>query len=262
MAVIRLGAVDYLNARPLVEGLDRRPDLFALRFDPPSTCAALLHEGAIDVGMIPSIEFQRGVAPYLIVGGMGIVSDGPVASVALFSPKKTGAIRSIAVDTSSRTSTGLLRVLCRESLGIEPEFVPMPPAIDAMLQRCDAALVIGDPALYLDHQEARLSKIDLGEQWTGLTGLPFVWAFWAGRPGVLSEAALAALGAARDAGVAASDAIAVAYCGPARAALGQAYLRDNIQYVLDERAAAGLRKYYELAAKHGVIDEVRPPVFY
>ncbi len=155
MAVIRLGAVDYLNARPLVHGLDRRTDLFALRFDPPSTCAALLHEGAIDVGMIPSIEFQRGVAPYLIVGGMGIVSDGPVASVALFSARTIGEIRSIAVDTSSRTSTGLLRVLCRESFGIEPEFVPMPPAIDAMLERCDAALVIGDPALYLDHQAAR-----------------------------------------------------------------------------------------------------------
>ena len=150
MAVIRLGAVDYLNARPLVHGLDRRTDLFALRFDAPSTCATLLHEGAVDVGMIPSIEFQRGVAPYLIVDGMGIVSDGPVASVALFSARPLVEIRSIAVDTSSRTSTGLLRVLCRESFDIEPEFVPMPPAIDAMLERCDAALVIGDPALYLD----------------------------------------------------------------------------------------------------------------
>jgi chorismate dehydratase len=266
MAVIRLGAVDYLNARPLVYGLghdfDRRSDLFALRFDPPSMCAALLHEGAIDVGMIPSIEFQRGVAPYLIVRGLGIVSEGPVASVALFSPRTVGEIRSIAVDTSSRTSTGLLRVLCRESFGIEPEFVPMPPVIEAMLQRCDAALVIGDPALYLDHQAARLAKIDLGEQWTSLTGLPFVWAFWAGRPGVLPTAALTVLREARDAGVAASDAIADAYCGPGRAALGRAYLRDNIRYVLDEGAAAGLLKYYELAEKHGVIDAVRPPVFY
>jgi len=262
MAVIRLGAVDYLNARPLVHGLDRRPDLFALRFDAPSKCATLLHEGAIDVGMIPSIEFERGVAPYLIVGGLGIVSEGPVASVALFSARTVAEIRSIAVDTSSRTSTGLLRVLCRESFGIEPEFVPMPPIIDAMLQRCDAALVIGDPALYLDHQAAGLGKIDLGEQWTSLTGLPFVWAFWAGRPGVLPADALTALREARDAGLAASDAIADAYCGPERAALGRAYLRDNIRYVFDERAAAGLRKYYELAEKHGVIDAVRPAVFF
>ena len=262
MAVIRLGAVDYLNARPLVHGLDRRPDLFALQFDAPSKCAALLHEGAIDVGLIPSIEFQRGGAPYLIVGGMGIVSEGPVASVALFSARAVGEVRSIAVDTSSRTSTDLLRVLCRESFGIEPEFVPMPPVIDAMRERCDAALVIGDPALYLNHQAARLEKIDLGERWARLTGLPFVWAFWAGRPGVLPAAALTALREARDAGVAASDAIADAYCGPERAALGRAYLRDNIRYGLDERAAAGLRKYYELAAKHGLIDVVRPAVFY
>jgi len=262
MAMIRLGAVDYLNAQPLVYGLDQRTDLFALQFDAPSTCAMLLHEGAIDVGMIPSIEFQRGVAPYRIVPGMGIVSEGPVVSVALFSARPIGEIRSIAADTSSRTSTGLLRVLCREGFGIEPEFVPMPPAIEPMIQRCDAALVIGDPALYLDHQAAGLGKIDLGEQWTSLTGLPFVWAFWAGRPGVLSAAALAALVKARDAGVAASDAIADEYCGPERAALGRAYLRDNIQYVLDERAASGLAKYYELAALHGLIELMRPPTFY
>ncbi len=262
MAVIRLGAVDYLNARPLVYGLEQRTSLFALQFDAPSKCASLLHEGAIDVGMIPSIEYQRGVAPYLIVPGMGIVSEGPVASVALFSSKAIDEIRSVAVDTSSRTSTGLLRVLCRERFGIEPEFVPMPPAIDPMIERCDAALVIGDPALYLDHRAAGLAKIDLGEEWTSLTGLPFVWAFWAGRPGALPAAALAALAEARDAGVAASDAIANAYCGPERAALGRVYLRDNIRYLLDERAATGLRKYYELAAKHGVIDVVRPAVSY
>jgi chorismate dehydratase len=257
-----LGAVDYLNARPLVHGLETRTDLFALRFDPPSQCAMLLHEGAIDVGMIPTIEYQRGDEPYRIVPGMGIVSDGWVASVAVFSKVPVGAIRSIAVDTSSRTSAGLLRILCRESFSIAPEFVPMPPAIESMVERCDAALVIGDPALYLDHEAANLDKIDLGEQWTTLTGLPFVWAFWAGRPGALSAAAVAALTAARDAGVAASDEIADAYCGPARAALGRAYLRDNIRYTLDERAVAGLRKYYELAAKHGVIEHVRPIEFY
>jgi chorismate dehydratase len=262
MAVIRLGAVDYLNARPLVHGLDARTDLFALQFDAPSRCAMLLHEGAIDVGMIPSIEFQRGVAPYLIVPGMGIVSEGPVASVALLSARSIGEIRSIAVDTSSRTSTGLLRVLCREKFGIEPVFVPMPPAIETMVQHCDAALVIGDPALYLAHDAVGLRKIDLGEEWTSLTGLPFVWAFWAGRSGVLSAAALAALVEARDAGVAASDAIADEYCGPERAALGRGYLRDNIRYVLDGQAAAGLQTYYTLAAKHGVIEVVRPAAFY
>jgi chorismate dehydratase len=262
MSPIRLGAVDYLNARPLVHGLDRRLDHFALRFDSPSRCATLLHEGATDIGMIPSIEFQRSTEPYRIVAGMGIVSDGPVASVALFSAKPVADVRSIAVDTSSRTSAGLLRVLCRESFAIAPELVPMPPVIAPMLERCDAALVIGDPALYLDHRAAGLNKVDLGEEWTRLTGLPFVWAFWSGRKGVLSPAALAALVEARDAGVAASDAIADAYCGPERAALGRAYLRDNIKYDLGEREAAGLRRYYELAEKHGVVERVRPPEYF
>lgn len=262
MALTRLGAVEYLNARPLVYGLELRNDLFSVRYDVPSKCAALLHEGSIDLGMIPSIEFQRGTTPYQIVNGLGIISDGPVASVALFSARPIETAKTIALDTSSRASAGLVQVLCREAFGIDPELVPMPPSIDSMMAQCDAALVIGDPALYLDPARLGLSKTDLGEQWTKLTGLPFVWAFWAGRPGALSPAAIAALAHARDAGVAASEAIADAYSGPQRAALNRAYLRDNIKYDLDERAVAGLRRYYELAEKHGVIETMRAPVFY
>jgi chorismate dehydratase len=262
MALTRLGAVDYLNARPLVFGLELRNDLFTVRFDVPSKCAALLHEGSIDVGMIPSIEYLRGRTPYAIVPGLGIVSNGPVASVAVFTSRPLERVRSIAVDTSTRTSAGLLQVLCVEAFGVDPAFVPMAPSLEAMLARCDAALLIGDTALYLDHAAAGLAKVDLGERWTALTGLPFVWAFWAGRPGALSHEGVRALSDARDAGVLASDAVAEAYCGRERAALGRAYLRENIQYVLDARAAAGLRRYYELAQKHGVIDAVTAPVFY
>lgn len=260
--MVRLGAVDYLNARPLVYGLEMRTDIFSLRFDVPSKCAALLHEGSIDVGMIPSIEYLRGRAPYLIVPGSGIISNGPVASVALFSTKPVTQIRSVAADTSSRTSNGLLRVLCYEAFGVDPSFVPMPPKIDEMLTACDAALLIGDPALYLDPASRGLLKIDLGQEWTTLTGLPFVWAFWAGRPDALSADAIRVLTEARDAGVAASDAIADAYCGPERAALGRAYLRDNIEYMLGEREAAGLTRYYELAAAHDVVESTKPFVFY
>jgi chorismate dehydratase len=262
MSVTRLGAVDYLNARPLVFGLEQKNDLFALRFDVPSKCAALLHDDSIDVGMIPSIEYLRGPASYRIVPGMGIISDGPVASVAVFSARPIEQVRSIALDTSSRASTGLVRVLCREAFGIEPEFVPMPPGIEAMLRQCDAALLIGDPALYLDHQTLGVLKADLGEHWTRFSGLPFVWAFWAGRPGVLSPAQLAALSEARHTGVAASDRIADDYCGPDRAALGRAYLRDNIQYTLDDRAVAGLKRYYALAHKHGLVDTVGDVTFF
>jgi chorismate dehydratase len=262
MSTIRLGAVNYLNARPLVFGLEQRSDLFALRFDSPSKCAALLHEGSIDIGMIPSIEYLRGHAPYVIVDGMGIVSDGPVASVALFSRTPVERIRSIAIDTSSRTSVGLLQVLCRESFGLEPELVPMAPAIEPMIARCDAALLIGDPALYLDPDAFGLTKIDLGERWTAMTGLPFVWAFWAGPATGISRDARTALMHARDQGVAASDRIADAYCGRERAALGRAYLRENIQYALDDRAASGLRRYYELAERHGVVEQAKAPAFF
>jgi chorismate dehydratase len=261
MSPIRLGAVDYLNARPLVHGLETRGDLFALRFDPPSRCAVLLHENAIDVGMIPAIEYCRG-PEYRIVPGMAIISEGPVASVALFTRKPLPEIRTIAADTSSRSSVALLGVLCAERFGIAPEFRPMAPDADAMLAACDAALIIGDPALYLDPREKQVAKIDLGEHWTAMTGLPFVWAFWAGRPGVMSAPALRALEDARNAGVLAADEIATAYCGEARAALGRAYLRDNIKYVMGERETAGVRRYYELAARHGLIDRPREPLFY
>jgi chorismate dehydratase len=261
MRIARLGVVDYLNARPLVYGLELRTGLFSLRFDVPSKCAALLHEGSIDVGMIPSIEYERG-RDYRIVPGVGIVSDGPVASVALFSKTPLAKIRTVAADTSSRTSYALLKILCLERFGIDPDFQPMPPDPEQMLRRCDAALLIGDPALFLDHERLGAEKIDLGEQWKSLTGLPFVWAFWAGRRDALSSEAVASLIAARDNGVARSDEVAAAYCGPGRAERGQSYLRENIQYTLGEREEAGLMKYYELAGRSGVVSMLVPPLFY
>jgi chorismate dehydratase len=261
MSRIRLGAVAYLNARPLVHGLDQQQDMFSLQFDPPSKCAVLLHENAIDVGMIPAIEYCRGPA-YLMVPGIAIISARTVASVALFTRKPLDRVRTIAADTSSRTSNALLRILCAEHFGIAPEFQPMAPDPDVMFAACDAALIIGDPALYLDAAAKGVEKIDLGEQWTDMTGLPFVWAVWAGRPGVVSPPAVRALTDARDAGVAASDEIAAAYCGPARAELCQAYLRENIQYVLGEREIAGMRDYFRLATKHGLIAAARDPQFF
>jgi chorismate dehydratase len=261
MRSARLGAVDYLNARPLVYGLELRADLFSLRFDVPSKCAALLHEGSIDVGMIPSIEYVRG-RDYRIVPSLGIISDGPVASVALFTTRPLDTVRSIAADTSSRTSYALLRILCVERFGIDPDFQPMAPDPESMLHRCDAALLIGDPALFLDHERLGANKIDLGEEWTALTALPFVWAFWAGRRNALSDQAIDTLITARDRGVSASGEIAAAYCGPERAERGRAYLRENIQYTLGSREQAGLLKYYELAQYHGVVNSIVPPLFY
>jgi len=267
MSTVRLGAVGYLNARPLVHGLEARPDLFDLRFDVPSRCATLLHEGGIDLGMIPSIEYLRGPEPYRIVPDLAIVSAGDVASVALFCRVPLAQVRRIGLDTSSRTSAGLTRVLCREAWGIDPVFETVPPDTAARVAGFDAALLIGDPALFLDHVAAGLTKIDLGAEWTRLTDLPFVWAFWAGRPGAIDAAGVAALQEARDQGLKDSDAIAEAYCRPAfareRGTAGfgaapdvnvcRAYLRENIKYWMGDRETEGLRLYYELAERHGVV---------
>ncbi|MEK6630823.1 MAG: MqnA/MqnD/SBP family protein, partial [Acidobacteriota bacterium] len=111
MSPVRLGAVAYLNARPLVCGLDRHPDRFSIRYDVPSRCAALLHSGDVDLGIVPSIEYLRG-GPYLAVPGVAIGSEGPVASVAVYTSRPLGQIRTLAVDTSSRPSVALLDVLC------------------------------------------------------------------------------------------------------------------------------------------------------
>jgi chorismate dehydratase len=260
--MVRLGAVSYLNARPLVYGLDQRTDQFELRFDVPSQCATLLHDGETDLGMIPSIEYLRGPEPYRIVPDLGIISDGDVASVALFSRVPLPEVRRIGLDTSSRTSAGLTRVLCRAAWGIDPEFESVPPGAAAAVEGCDAALLIGDPALFLDHEAAGLTRIDLGAEWTRLTGLPFVWAFWAGRRGAIDAAGVVALQEARDQGISNSDEIADAYCGPDRADVCRTYLRDNIKYRLGDRETQGLRRYYELATVHGVVEARRHVEFY
>jgi predicted solute-binding protein len=155
-----------------------------------------------------------------------------------------------------------LRVLCVERFGIDPVFEPMAPDPTAMLRQCDAALLIGDNALFLDHEARGLLKVDLGEEWTAMTGLPFVWAFWAGRPGIMSREALAALTTARDEGVTHSDEVAAAYCGPERAEVGKTYLRENIRYSLGDTEDASLRRYYELAARHEIGPAARAPAFY
>ena len=263
MSVIRVGSVQYLNARPLVHGLAARTDLFALRFDVPAKCAALLHDGSFDLGLIPTIEYLRR-PDYHVVPGIGVISTGPVASVALFTKRPATAIRSIAIDSSSRTAVALLRILCAQWFDIEPKFVKMHPDLPAMLKRCDAALLIGDTALFTEHATTDLDKIDLGEEWTAMTSLPFVWAFWTGRPNVVDAPHLEALEAARDAGVAAIDAIAAEF-GPDdedQVELARTYLRENVQFTLTDRELAGLRKFFSEALDLGVVPTAGTLRFY
>lgn len=262
MRPLRLGAVSYLNTKPLVYGLDAVPDQFDVRFDVPSKCASLLHEGTVDLGLIPAIEYLRG--DYAIVPGVSIASDGPVATVAVFTRMPLGAVQTIALDLSSRTSVALTRILCATHWRIEPAFTPAEPDLDAMLSRADAALVIGDPAFDIDPVQRGVIKIDLGSEWKALTGLPFVYAMWVGRPEAATPAQCRALQEARDRGVAHLADIAGEVSGGDAALEHRSlvYLRDNLRYGLGESEAAGLRRFHELAVEIGVAPRLRPLEFY
>lgn len=263
MSILRLGAVSYLNTGPLVFGLEGQPARFQIRFDVPSQCATLLHEHQVDLGLIPSIEYLHG-EDYRIVPGVAIASDGPVASVALFSRKPVGEIASIALDVSSRTSVALLKILCARWFEIAPSFTPMAPDMTAMLEQCDAALVIGDNALFANHDALGLEKVDLAEEWVGMTGLPFVFAFWAGRPGAVTPDDVTALNEARDRGLADTAKVAERYFpgDSAKVRRGAEYLRENVKYAFGEREQAGLRMFYTLAAELGIVPAAKDPVFY
>jgi chorismate dehydratase len=163
-------------------------------------------------------------------------------------------VRTIALDTSSRTSVALTRVLCHDWFHIEPAFAPQGPSLEAMTASHDAALLIGDPALEADAAALGLTKIDLGETWTAMTGLPFVYAAWTGRPGAVTAADVTALQAARDEGLANLEAIAEEYApgDPVRTARAAAYLRDNVRYGLGPEEVAGLQLFLDRAAALGL----------
>ena len=251
--MIRIGAVGYLNARPLTWALDREPERWRVRYDLPSVCASLLHEGKVDLGLIPSIEYLQS-DEYRFVPGVGIGSRGPVASVALYTRTPIEDVRRIALDTSSRTSVTLIQVLCRQRFHIAPQFVPHGPDLAAMTTSCDAGLLIGDPAFDADHGALGLQKIDLGEVWTEMTGLPFVYAAWTGRPAGIDADVIRALQQAQSEGIAAREEIAAEYgAGDAgRAARAAIYLRDNVKYGLGADEAAGLQMFLDYAADMGL----------
>jgi chorismate dehydratase len=247
--MIRVGAVGYLNARPLTWALDRQPSQWRVRYDVPAVCARLLIEQHVDLGLIPSVGYLAS-PDYRLVPGVGIGSRGAVGSVALFTRMDVGDIRRIALDGSSRTSVALTRVLCARRFHITPEFVAGGTDLAAGLRLADAVLLIGDPALETDAAAHGARKIDLGAEWEALTGLPFVYAAWTGRPGVVAPADVASLQAAQDAGVAAIPAIAGEYGGEdaGKTARAAAYLRDNVRYGLGADEVAGLQLFLDFAA--------------
>ena len=189
---LRISAVSYLNTVPLVWGMLHGPQqgLFDLQFGLPSQCADGLANGAADIGIVPSFELTR--QDLEVIPGTGIACRGPVRSILLISRCPVPEIRTLAADSSSRTSVELARVILDRRYGVQPDFLSHPPDLGCMLGAADAALVIGDPALHIAPSELPYHVYDLGTEWLELTGLPMVFAVWAARKGLdaaaLSEA--------------------------------------------------------------------------
>lgn len=199
MARLRIGSVPYLNARPLVEGLE------GVRFAVPSRLARQFRQGEVDVALVPSFESVRSPG-CVVVPGPCIASPGPVDSVFLFSREPLHQARRVLLDESSVTSAALTRVLLLERYGVEAEFEPCPPDVDPRAVDADAVLLIGDRALKAPRDNLVVS--DLALLWREWTGLPFVFAVWLARDASAAEAVGPELRAARERGLAARERIA------------------------------------------------------
>jgi chorismate dehydratase len=187
-----VSAVSYLNTWPLVWGFLYGPQrgLFNFRFDLPVHCAQALRDGSADIGLVPCAELDRIGLDFL--PELGIACDGPVRSILLISRCPFGEIRKLAVDSSSRTSVALARIILGERYGCRPEITALAPKLEDMLVENDAALIIGDPALHLEPSELPYNVLDLGAEWVAWSGLPMVFAVWAGRTEFLTPEAAAA----------------------------------------------------------------------
>ena len=158
--------------------------LFDLDFRIPSGCADELAAGAADIGLIPSFELTK--QDLEVISGLGIACRGPVRSILLISSRPAPEIRTLAADSSSRTSVELVRMILERRYGAAPASISHPPDLEAMLRVADAAVIIGDPALRLDPARLPYHVYDLGGEWVEMTGLPMVFAVWAGRKGVVT----------------------------------------------------------------------------
>src|SRR5262245_28626161 len=249
---IRVGAVNYLNTKPLIEGLTTFAPHASLELDLPSRLADRLATGYLEVALIPVIEYFR-AGRYLIVPGISIASRGPVLSVTLFSRVPWPEIRSVALDEGSRTSSALARVLLEKRYGIRPAIASLPMGVAADDMHTDAVLLIGDRAM-----KACLPGFshayDLGQEWFDWTGLPFVYAVWAVREGVDLRGVDQARRQARDYGLERVGPIAQRESAKLGIDPGfcRRYLGNILSFDLSPRELAGLAKFYELARELGL----------
>jgi predicted solute-binding protein len=153
--------------------------IFELDFRVPSACADQLASGAADIGIVPSFELTR--QDLEVIPGVGIACHGAVRSILLIASRPAPEIRTLAVDSSSRTSVQLARIILKQRYGAEPVMTAHAPDLEAMLRVADAALIIGDPALRIEPECLSYHVYDLGAEWVEMTGLPMVFAVWAGR---------------------------------------------------------------------------------
>ena len=257
--MIRVGAVNYLNTKPLVEGLTEFAPNVRLAFDLPSRLADQMARNELDVGLIPVVELFRGDG-YSFLADCGISSRGPVLSVTLFSRVPWDAIWSVSLDEGSRTSAALTKILLasrdHQGAGSVVAYHPLPLSAPADDVPTDAVLLIGDRAMKACLPGFEYSY-DLGQLWTEFTGLPMVFAVWAVRPGVdLGDAEHAFVkakryGLSRAGVIAAREAKALGldagYC--------RRYFDTIIRYDLGEPELAGMRRYYQLASQLGLAPE-------
>ena len=211
----------------------------------PAECADLLASGEADIGLVPIFELTR--QALAVVPGVSIAARGAVRSILLVSRCPAGEIRTLAADSSSRTSVALARILLARKFGASPRVLIRPPALDPMLAEADAALIIGDPALRLDPALPGYHVYDLGQEWTDWTGLPMVFAVWAGRQEVIAPWVAEALqkscayGRARREEIVAAESVRLGFS----AELVRKYLSDHIVCDLGPAEMEGMRRFLD-----------------
>jgi chorismate dehydratase len=261
---VRVGAVNYLNTKPLICGLEELAPQAELVLEVPSRLADLLAAGRLDVALIPVIEYFRS-GRYTIVPDIAIASRGPVLSVTLFSRVPWTAIRRVALDAGSRTSAALTQILLARRHGVSAEVVPLPLDSAAEDVDADAVLLIGDRAMRAC-LPGFAHAFDLGQEWFDWTGLPFVYALWAVRPGADLRGVDEALISSKRRGLERVGRIAYQEAPGLGLDAGfcRRYLQSILSFDLGPREMAGLHHYYMLAcelnlARRGVtLDRYHP----
>ncbi len=258
----RLAASSYLNTAPLIWSFQhgtRRRAVELVTHAAPARCADLLARGLVDAALVPVIEYQR-INNLTVVPGICVGARHSVRSVVLATRgKKLKDVRTIALDSSSRTSAALVQVIFREFLNVAPLVAPQSPDVQRMLEEYDAALLIGDPAMVFPREG--LLVYDLAELWREHTGLGFVFAMWMARAEsptwIIRNADFAG---ARDEGLERIEEIVCHYKKELDLSSGKlrSYLLENISFDLDAEMRAGLDLFYALAHKHALIPNVRP----